>query len=293
MVLPEYYVTLAIQVGIYAIAALGLNITMGKAGQVNLGQAAFMGIGAMASAILTLRLGLPFWLALPASGLLAGLAGTLLGLVSVRLRHDFLAITTIGFNFIVVYVFLYYEVFGGSYGIIGIPRPTIAGLELKSLYYAILVYAILALLMAIARFFDKTWGGIAFKLVREDEEAAMSLGVDVRKFKIIAFALGAAYGGIAGSLIAHFKTVIVYSDFEFVYSIMILSMSIIGGLDSIPGALVGASIVILLPEIFRPLTEYRYIMYTSIIAVMLLYMPSGILGSGSPVTKLYRKLVQK
>ncbi|MEB3780693.1 MAG: branched-chain amino acid ABC transporter permease [Desulfurococcales archaeon] len=280
----EYYITLAIQIGIYSIAAIGLNITMGYAGQVNLGQAAFLGIGAMTSAILTTKLGASFWLALPLAGALAGATGVALGFISTRLRHDFLAITTIGFNFIVVYIFLYYKVFGGSYGIINIPRPELLGFKLRGIYYAILVYALLAVLAYAALRIERTWMGMAFKLLREDEEAAMSLGVDPRKYKVLAFSIGAAYGGIAGSLLAHFKTVIVYSDFEFVYSIMILSMSILGGIDSVYGGIAGAAIVILLPEVFRPLMEYRVIMYSALIVVMLLLMPSGILGKQSPIT---------
>ncbi len=276
-----YAATLLTVIAAYGIAALGLNITMGRAGQVNLGQAAFVGVGAMASAIATVRYSLSFWEAIIIAALASFLAGAALGVVSIRLREDFLAITTIGFNFIVVYVFLYYKFFGGSYGIIGIPKPTLLGMRITGFAYTIMSWTILLLLAALALYIDKTWLGLAFEALRDNEEVAESVGIDVRKYKILAFAIGAMYGGVAGSILAHFKGYIVYSDFAFPYSIMILSMSIVGGMDTIVGAIVGSAMIILLPEIFRPLMEYRMIMYTAIIVLMLYFKPEGLLGRES------------
>jgi branched-chain amino acid transport system permease protein len=268
-------------IGIYALATLGLNITMGYAGQVNLGQAAFVGIGAFTSAILTTTYGVSFWLALPISGIMALMIGILIGMVSIRLKHDFLAITTIGFNFIVVAIFLYYDFFGGSFGIINIPRPTFFGIPLKGANFMVLVFIILALAMIFNRWMEKSWLGLALQAIKEDEDAAESMGVDVKKYKIIAFSLGAFFAGIAGSLLAHFKTYIVWSDFGFSVSIMLLTMCILGGLESIYGPIVGASIVIFLPEIFRPLADYRLITYAIFLILLLKYMPQGIIGKGS------------
>ena len=278
---PGYLVTLAITIGAYAIAAMGLNITMGRAGQVNLGQAAFVGVGAMTSAILTTQYGLSFWAGLLAAAVSSMAIGVLLGLVSIRLRHDFLAITTIGFNFIVVFIFLYYDVFGGSFGITGIPSPSILGYTFDDKAYAVMVWVIVAILALLAWRMEKTWMGLAFEAIAEDEDVAESIGIDVKKYKVLAFSIGAMYGGIAGVLLAHYKGYIVYSDFEFTYSIMILTMSIVGGLDTVSGAIAGSAIVILLPEVFRPLMEYRMIMYALLILVMLLVMPTGLLGRRS------------
>lgn len=284
-----YLSTLLTVIAAYAIATMGLNLTMGRAGQVNLGQAAFVGIGAMTSAILTVKLGISFWIALPMAALVSFIMGSLLGLVSIRLRHDFLAITTIGFNFIVIYIFLYYEVFGASYGIIGIPKPEIAGYKLTGFAFTALAWALLAVVVVLARFIDRTWMGIAFESVRENEDVSESIGIDTKKYKVLAFALGAMYGGVGGSLLAHFKGYIVYSDFSFPYSIMILSMSIVGGIDTWMGAVAGAAIVIILPEVFRPLMEYRMVMYSALIILMLFLRPEGIFGRRSAITVRMRQ----
>ncbi len=281
MISSLYLITILTMIGIYALATLGLNITMGYAGQVNLGQAAFVGIGAFTSAILTTTYGVSFWIALPLSGIMAWLIGILLGMVSIRLKHDFLAITTIGFNFIVVSIFLYYDIFGGSFGIINIPRPTFFGITLKGANFLLLVFIILAMAMFFNYWMEKSWLGLALKAIKEDEDAAESMGVDIKKYKIIAFSFGAFFAGIAGSLLAHFKTYIVWSDFGFSVSIMLLTMCILGGLESIYGPLVGASIVVLLPEIFRPLMDYRLITYAIFLILLLKYMPQGIIGRGS------------
>ena len=284
-----YLITLLITIGIYALATLGLNITMGYAGQVNLGQAAFLGIGAFTSAILTTRYGVSFWIALPLAGIIAFLIGILVGMVSIRLKQDFLAITTIGFNFIVIAIFLYYDFFGGSYGIINIPHPTIFGHVLYGLGYLLLVLIILALAMYFNYWMEKSWLGMALRALKEDEEAAESMGIDVRKYKIIAFSLGAFFAGIAGSLLAHFKTYIVWSDFSFSISVMLLTMCILGGMESIYGPIVGASIVVFLPEIFRPLMDYRLIIYAIFLLLLLKYMPEGIIGRGSYLDRLIRR----
>jgi len=288
MISLMYLITLLIMIGIYALATLGLNITMGYAGQVNLGQAAFLGIGAFTSAILTTRYGVSFWLALPIAGVIALSIGILIGMVSIRLKQDFLAITTIGFNFIVVAIFLYYDFFGGSYGIINIPRPTIFGHIIKGVWYMLLVWIVLILAMYFNYWMGKSWLGRALRALKEDEDAAESMGIDVKKYKIIAFSLGAFFAGLAGSLLAHFKTYIVWSDFEFSVSVMLLTMCILGGMESIYGPLVGASIVIFLPEIFRPLMDYRLLMYAVFLLLLLKYMPNGIIGRGSYLERKLR-----
>jgi len=283
-----YYITLLTEIGIYSIAALGLNITMGYAGQVNLGQAAFVGIGAITSALLTLDLHLSFWIGFLAAGLMSLLIGVLLGAVSIRLKHDFLAITTIGFNFIVVGVFEYYSVFGGTTGLIGIPPPRILGHSVWGFNFMVLVYIILALAAAGTWWIEKSWLGRAFQAIREDEEAAQTMGIDPRKYKILAFAIGAALAGFSGSLLAHFKTSITYQNFGFDKSIEILTMSILGGMDSIPGAITGAAVVKLLPEVFRPFVEYRLVVYSIVIVLVLVFMPQGILGKNSPLLEWLR-----
>jgi branched-chain amino acid transport system permease protein len=291
MALNEYVITLLSEIGIYAIAALGLNVTWGYAGQVNLGQAAFIGIGAMTSAILTLHYGAPFWLALLLSWIISMVIGLLLGLVSIRLRYDFLAISTIGFNFIVVGVFQYHDIFGGTVGITGIPRPIIFGFKLSGLSYTILVYLMFGLASILVWWIRRSWIGKAFEAINEDEIAAQSLGINVKKYKVLAFAVGTGLAGLSGSLLAHFKTSILYEDFAFSKSIEIISMSALGGMDSILGALVGSAIVKLLPEIIRPLMEIRLAFYSILIMLVLIFMPEGILGRRSVLSRQLNSMV--
>jgi len=287
-----YEIVLLTIIGIYSIATLGLNITMGYAGQVNIGQAAFLGIGAFTSAILTTNYGFPFWLSLPIAGIIAMLSGIALGLISTRLRQDFLAITTIGFNFIMTSVFLYYPIFGGSFGIIGIPRPTLFGKEVDDTIYLIIVLIVLALCIIFNILIEKSWLGVAFQCIKQDEYTSESININVRKYKILAFSIGTAYAGLAGALLAHYKTYIVYSDFTFIVSIQILTMAVLGGLGNIYGPIIGTSIVILLPEFFRPLLQYRIIMYVVLLIIILRFQPQGIIGKGSYLEKQIMKMIR-
>ncbi len=291
--LPDYYITLITLVSIYSIAALGLNITMGFAGQVNLGQAAFLGIGAMTSAILTVKFGFSFWIGLILGGIVSFLIGSVMGIISTRLREDFLAITTIAFNFLVVYLFEYYDFFGGSYGITGIPKPSLFGYTIKGEGYMVLTIVILIISLLFAYFLSKSWLGIGLNIVREDEMLAESISINVRLYKVLAFSIGAMLGGIAGVLSAHFKGYIVFSDFEFSYSIAILTMSILGGIDSIMGSVLGAGIVILAPEIFRPLMLYRRAMYGILIVLVIFFAPRGILGKRNVIQSIIAKIKSK
>lgn len=291
IVLEAYPITLLTIIGTYAIAAIGLNLTMGSAGQVNLGQAAFIGIGAFTSAILTTEYSMPFVVSLLVSGLMAMIGGTILGLISVRLREDFLAITTIGINFVAVSVFQYYPLFGGSFGIGDIPRPSFFGFELSGPSYAGLVYVVLSLCILGALWTRRSWLGLAFKAIKEDEIAALSMRIDVRKFKMIAFAIGAGYGGLAGCLLAHFRTYIVYSDFTFSFSIELLTIVVLGGLGSIAGTTMGTAIVVLFPEVIRPLLQYRLVIYILMLIVLLRFQPEGLLGEKSALSRYLHSIV--
>jgi branched-chain amino acid transport system permease protein len=288
-----YEVVLLIVISIYAIAAIGLNITMGYAGQVNLGQAAFLGIGAFTSAILTKTFAVPFWISLPLAGLISMLFGIALGIISIRLREDFLAITTIGINFIAESFFLYYPLFGGSFGIIDIPRPYVFGQKLDDTGYLIIVLIILAICILFSIWIERSWMGIAFECIKQDEYAAEGIGINVRKFKVIAFSIGTGYAGLAGALLAHYKTYIVYSDFAFPVSIQILTMTVLGGLGNVFGSLLGSAMIILLPEIFRPLLQYRMIMYTIMLIILLKFQPQGIIGKGSFLIKKLHQILQE
>jgi branched-chain amino acid transport system permease protein len=276
-----YYATIAITVGIFMMLTMGLNIITGYTGQVSLGHAAFFGIGAYTSALLSVKAGVPFWFALPLAGLVTAAIGAILGAISTRLHDDSLAITTIGINFVVVSVFQYTQFFGGALGIGGIRYPSVFGHTLTKPEYLIVVVLSILLGMWFDRRLVRSWLGLALRAVGQNEEAAQSLGVPSARFKIAAFAIGTAYAGVAGSLYAHFMTFINARDFGFPTSISIISMAVFGGLGTLRGAVLGSLALGLAPEIFRPLVNYRNLMYGALLVLMMRFQPSGLIGDGS------------
>ena len=281
-----YVTTVAIMIGVYAIVAVGLNIIVGYAGQISLGHAAFFGIGAYSTAILCTRLGFNFWWSLPAATVITGLIGALLGIPSLRVRDDFLAITTIGINFIVRSIFLYVPFFGGALGIGGIPAPEIFGTRLRGNLYLALVVVVLALCVWFVHRFVRSWVGLATEAMREDETAAGAMGISPVRFKIMAFTLGSAMAGLGGVLYAHFMYFISPDDFAFPVSIMLLSMVVLGGMGKIWGPILGAIVLGSLPEVFRPLVQYRMLLYGAILLLVVRYQPQGVLGEGSFLMRL-------
>lgn len=279
--MPAYLVTVFTFIAINAIVACGLNVIVGYAGQISLGHAAFFGIGAYASAILTTRFGLSFWWALPLVILITGSVGFLLGLPSLRVREDFLAITTIGINFIVESIFLYVPFFGGALGIGGIPRVYLFGLRLKGPLFLYLCLACLAVVLFICWWFSRSWAGLACFALREDETGASSMGISPVRFKLMAFVLGTACAGLGGALYAHHMRFISATDFGFPVSIMMMSIVVLGGMGTLVGPIVGAVILGLLPEIFRPLVEYRMFLYAALLLFMVRFQPAGLLGEKS------------
>ncbi len=282
--MPEiglYYYTVGITIGLWALLAIGQNIITGYAGQISLGHAAFFGIGAYASAVLSTRYGVPFWLALPMAAVITGLVGGALGSVSLRLRHDFLAVTTIGINFVVVAVFLYSEYFGAAMGIGGIPTPRLLGWTLTKPRYFLLVAAVVAGAIGLDRILRRSFLGLSWEAVRDEEDAAAASGLPVAALKITAFATGTALAGVAGSLYAHFMTFISPGDFGFPTSITILCMVVLGGLGTLRGALLGALTLGLAPELFRFLRDYRMLTYGALLVVLMRFLPAGLLGDNS------------
>jgi len=286
-----YVVTVATLVAIQSIVACGLNVVVGYAGQISLGHAAFFGIGAYASALLTTKAGLTFWTALPLVIAVTGLVGLLLGIPSLRVRDDFLAITTIGINFIVEAVFLYVPFFGGALGIGGIPRVTFFHVKMKGLPYLYLCLAFLALVLLVCRWFTRSWAGLACFALREEETAAASMGISPVRFKLVAFVLGTAMAGLGGALYAHFMRFISAGDFSFPVSVMLLSMIVLGGMGTLWGPVLGAVILVSLPELFRPLLEIRFLLYTLLLLLMIRFQPGGLLGEASLVRRVFSRLL--
>lgn len=286
----DYSITILTLIVIQAIVACGLNVIVGYAGQISLGHAAFFGIGAYASAMLTTAGGLGFWTALPLVLLITGLVGLVLALPSLRLKEDFLAITTIGVNFIVVSVFLYVPFFGGALGIGGIPRVVLFGERLRGAPYLYLCLAFLAAVLLVSWGFTRSWSGLACFALREDEAAASSMGVSPVRFKLAAFILGTAIAGLGGALYAHFMRFISATDFSFPVSISLLSMVVVGGMGTLWGPLLGALILGVLPEVFRPLTDYRMFLYAALLLLMIRFQPGGLLGETSVARKILSRV---
>ncbi len=286
----DYFMNVAIIVSIQAIAACGLNVIVGYAGQISLGHAAFFGIGAYASAILTTKAALTFWQALPLVLLIAAILGFILGLPSLRVKADFLAITTIGINFIVEAVFNYTPFFGAALGIGGIPRVVAFGKKFGNQEFLWLCLFFLLLTVVICRRFSRTWAGLACFAVRENETAASSMGISPVRAKLSAFVLGTIFAGLAGALYAHYVRFISAGDFGFPVSISMLSMVVLGGMGTLWGPVLGALILGVLPELFRPLINYRMFIYSALLLLMIRFQPGGLLGEHSFVMNSLRGL---
>jgi len=291
--LSGYLVTVLITIGIYVILALSLNMITGYAGQISLGHAAFMGIGAYTSALLYTKAGFSFWPALLVAGLVTGLVGAVLAIPCLRVREDFLAITTMGINFVVEAVFLYVPFFGAGMGIGGIDPPSILGKEISKTGFLVLVIAVILVVITLDRLLTRSWIGLAWAAIREDEGAAGAMGIDVVRSKVLAFTLGSAEAGLAGSLYAHFLTFIMPVNFNFGQSIVILSMVVFGGIGTLRGPIVGAIVLGALPEISRPAMEYRTLLYGILLLLLMRFQPDGILGERSFLLRGWRYLLRR
>jgi branched-chain amino acid transport system permease protein len=286
-----YLITLGTIIAINAIVACGLNVIVGFAGQISLGHAAFFGIGAYTAALLAVKAGLSFWAALPIVVAVTALVGLLLGIPSLRVREDFLAITTIGINFIVEAVFLYVPFFGGALGIGGIPRVGLLDLRFRGPEFFGLCLLFLGVVLLACWRLSRSWAGLACFALREEEAAAAGIGISPVRFKLLAFVIGTGMAGLGGALYAHFMRFISATDFGFPMSVSLLSMIVLGGMGTLWGPLLGAVIIGVLPEMFRPLVDYRILFYTVLLLLMIRFQPGGLLGDESAARRLLARLM--
>ncbi|WP_312334316.1 branched-chain amino acid ABC transporter permease [Anaerospora hongkongensis] len=280
VITDDYVLRILIMSGIFVMLTLSLNLVTGFTGQFCLGWAAFYGIGAYTSALLTMKAGLSFWLAMPLGGFMAALFGLLLGLPTMRLKEIYLAITTLGFGEIIRLIMLNWtDLTRGSMGLPGIPAPSILSYEISSnqAYYYFILVLVLITVAAMRRLIDSRTGR-ALIAIREDELAAKSMGIDVTAYKMLAFAVGAFFAGLAGSFYAHYTSFIDPHTFSFTESIAILAMAVLGGLGSINGSILGAVILTVVPELLRGIAEYRLIVFGLIMMAVMLLRPQGIFG---------------
>ena len=280
VVTDDYILRIAIMSGIFIVLSLSLNLVTGYTGQFCLGWAAFYGVGAYTSALLVMKMQVSFWLAMPLGGLMAAVFGIVLGIPTMRLKDIYLAITTLGFGEIVRLTMVNWtDLTRGSMGLPGIPSPSLFGYEFDSNipYYYLILVIVLITVVAMQRIIDSRVGR-ALIAIREDDLAAKTMGIDITAYKVMAFAVGAFFAGIAGSFYAHYSSFIDPHTFSFSESISILAMVVLGGMGSIRGAILGAVVLSVAPEILRDVSEYRMIIFGLIMMVVMLVRPQGIMG---------------
>lgn len=280
VITDDYILRIAIMSGIFIVLSLSLNLVTGYTGQFCLGWAAFYGVGAYTSALLVMKMQVSFWLAMPLGGLMAALFGIALGIPTMRLKDIYLAITTLGFGEIVRLTMVNWtDLTRGSMGLPGIPSPVLFGYEFNSNipYYYLILILVLITVLAMQRIIDSRVGR-ALIAIREDDLAAKTMGIDITAYKVMAFAVGAFFAGIAGSFYAHYSSFIDPHTFSFSESISILAMVVLGGMGSIRGAILGAVVLSVAPEVLRDVSEYRMIIFGLIMMVVMLVRPQGIMG---------------
>ena len=265
-----YLISLFTIVAINTILALSLNIITGFCGQVSLGHAAFYGIGAYAGALLALH-GASFPVALIGALLITGAFGVAVGFASLRVRHDFLAIVTMGVGFLFLGFVRKQRWLGGELGLTGIPE---SGLGALGNLVFIGTAALLVLIFCL--YLRRSWMGVAFDAISRDQEAAATLGIDVARFKLMAFGIGTGIAGFAGAFYAYFARSILPDTFGFLVSVMILATVVIGGLGSVVGVAVAAILLTLMPEWFRFVNEYRLLVFGGLLVVVMLFSPRGL-----------------
>lgn len=253
----EYYVSLVSLVGITVVGAVGLNILLGYTGQISIGHAAFMSVGAYTAANLAVKLGLPFYITLPLGGCMAALIGLVVGIPSLRVKGLYLAIATIAAQFIIEWVINHTPaISGGVAAAIEVERPVLFGWKLDStteLYYFVIFFAVLAIVAATNLIRSRI--GRAFIAIRDQDIAAEIIGISVFKYKLYAFAISSFFAGVTGVLYTYYLGIATYEQFQIVVSIDYLAMCIIGGLGSIVGSVLGAFFITLLPTVIRIVME--------------------------------------
>lgn len=285
--IDPYYLDVLTGIGINIILAVSLNLVNGYTGQFSLGHAGFMSVGAYLSAAVSMFLGpkllgedggttfqqgLLFFGALLAGGLSAALAGLLVGVPSLRLKGDYLALVTLGFGEIIRVIFQNVDALGGALGLNGIPPYT-------TIFW---VLAVVAVTVFVVTCLVTSTYGRGFVATHDDEVASEAVGLNTTRYKIVAFVIGAFFAGVAGGLYGHFKLTITPTGFDFTKSIEIVVMVILGGMGNTLGVILAAILLTLLPELLRPIAEYRMVIYSFLLIVLMLARPQGLFNFRMP-----------
>ncbi len=294
-VASDYVLSVLNLVGIASIGALGLNLLVGYAGQISLGQGGFMAIGAYTAALFALRLGAPFWLTLPAAGLATAIVGSVFGIPSLRVKGLYLAIATLAAQFIIEWNLLHsgWITGQGAQGALVIEPAAIGGFVLDSerrKYFLVMAVALAA--TVVARNLGRSYVGRAFVAIRDQDVAAETMGIDIFRYKLLAFAISSFYAGVTGAMWAYYTQVVSYEHFLINTSIDYLAMIIIGGVGSVPGPILGAAFITLMPAAVRDALDLlrslgvggsignfayaREIIFGLVIVLFLIFEPEGL-----------------
>ncbi len=297
-----YYLGVLVQAGFFSLIAMGLSLLMGYAGQISLGHAAFYGVGAYSSAILSVTYSWSSWFAMIAGLIIAGILALFVGIPSLKLKGHYLAMATLGFG-IIVNIFFSAEVdltggpsgftMGAAYLKIG-PLPGIGYVVLNNeIKYYCFTWLIVLVVLLINLHLIHSRLGRAMRSIHSDEEAARAMGVNTARYKVGIFVLSAMYAALAGSLYAHSILFVAPDSFSLMESILMVTMVIIGGMSNIWGALIGACLLIILPEVLRVFKDYNILIYGGILLVIMLFMPEGLFGGGRILWQKGRALIAR
>jgi branched-chain amino acid transport system permease protein len=284
LVVDIYQTNIMVLALIFVVLGLGLNVTVGLAGLLDLGYVAFFAVGAYTYGVLNSFFGFGFWISLPIGGLMGALFGIALGFPILRLRGDYLAIVTLGFGSIAkIVIENWEEVFNGAKGIAGIPRPGFFGAEMSISTATTYTYYLMILMVLFAIFITNRLKdsriGRAWMALREDEIACVAMGVDMARTKLSAYAFGAFWAGLAGVIFASRNTYINPNSFTFMESALVLSIVVMGGMGSIVGVIIAALVLILMPEYLRAFSEYRMLMFGAVMVLMMIFRPEGLIAN--------------
>ncbi len=275
----QYILHIAVMTGIMATLALSVNLML-RIGQLSIAHAAFMGLGAYASALLMMRLQVPFWAAMPLAGGLVALLAALLGPIFLRIKGVYFVLLTFAFGQVIDLTFqAWVDVFGGNNGLFGIPKASLFGYRLADIRF----YYLLALGLAALTFYSvsslyRSEMGTIMDSIEENEQLSESLGIDTLRYRITVFCISAFFAGLSGSLYAHYLTFLSPEAFSFWTVVNVIVMNVIGGISSPVGAVLGAVLLVPLPEILRDAKQYQVLFYGVLLIAFLLFMPTGLVG---------------
>lgn len=292
IVTNTYYISTMVFVGINGIIAIGLSLLMGYAGQISIGHAAFFGLGAYTSAVLTAKLGFHPWGAFFLGILLSSCIALIIGIPSLKLKGHYLAMATLGFGEITYIVFNELtDITGGPSGIGDIPKISLAGYTMNTdIKYYFFVWAFLLLILVLSLNLIHSRIGRALRSIHDSEVAANAMGVNTSKLKIQVFMISAVFGSVAGSLYTHYVTFVSPGSFGLFFSILLVMMVVIGGMHSVWGALIGAALLTILPEFLRALKDFEIFVYGAVLLLIMIFLPRGLIGG---LEYLFSRLIKK